>query len=145
MGLDMYVYSIKKESIANNETTDFCLVSEDGFATDKMFSDDSFAYWRKHPDLHGWMQKLYVKKGGRDSNFNGNTVVITKEDIDDLLEDLKYHSLPKTTGFFFGESGDMHDDYTYMFVERAKKFFDENSDYVLFLLLGEMENNNENR
>ena len=22
------------------------------------------AYWRKHPNLHGWMEDLYYKKGG---------------------------------------------------------------------------------
>ena len=27
-------------------------------------------YWRKHPNLHGWMESLYYEKGGTADNFN---------------------------------------------------------------------------
>ena len=65
------------------------------------------AYWRKHPDLHGWMQKLYEEKGGEDKSFNGDVVVLTIADLDRLEDDILGENLPKTTGFFFGESGGM--------------------------------------
>ena len=62
------------------------------------------AYWRKHPDLHGWMENLYREKGGREQSFNGDLVVLTLKDLDRLEEDILRKNLPKTTGFFFGES-----------------------------------------
>jgi hypothetical protein len=66
---------------------------------------EEVAYWRKHPDLHGWMQKLYEEKGGEDESFNGDPVVLTLADLDRLEDDILGGNLPKTTGFFFGESG----------------------------------------
>jgi hypothetical protein len=68
---------------------------------------EEVAYWRKHPDLHGWMQKLYEGKGGEDESFNGDPVVLTLADLDRLEDDILGGNLPKTTGFFFGESGGM--------------------------------------
>jgi len=62
------------------------------------------AYWRKHPDLHGWMENLYREKGGREQSFNGDLVVLTLKDLDRLEEDILRKNLPKTSGFFFGES-----------------------------------------
>ena len=32
--------------------------------------DVRFHDWRKHPDLHGWMEDLYREKGGTDAEFN---------------------------------------------------------------------------
>ena len=61
------------------------------------------AYWRKHPDLHGWMENLYREKGGKET-FNGDPVVLTLADLDRLEEDILRKNLPKTSGFFFGES-----------------------------------------
>ena len=65
------------------------------------------AYWRKHPDLHGWMENLYREKGGKENSFNGDPLVLTLEDLDRLEEDILRKNLPKTSGFFFGESGDI--------------------------------------
>ena len=65
------------------------------------------AYWRKHPDLHGWMENLYREKGGREQSFNGDLVVLTLADLDRLEEDILRKNLPKTRGFFFGESGEI--------------------------------------
>ena len=68
---------------------------------------EEVAYWRKHPDLHGWMENLYREKGGRDKSFNGDVVVLTLADLGRLEDDILGKNLPKTTGFFFGESGGM--------------------------------------
>ena len=68
---------------------------------------EEVAYWRKHPDLHGWMENLYREKGGREKTFNGDLVVLTLADLDRLEDDILGGNLPKTTGFFFGESGGM--------------------------------------
>lgn len=67
-------------------------------------------YWRKHPDLHGWMRNLYYEKGGT-GDFNGHTIVLTKENVLQLKKDIEDRKLPHTQGFFFGESYADQDDY----------------------------------
>jgi hypothetical protein len=61
-------------------------------------------YWRKHPNLHGWMRQLYDDKGGRDEQFNCVAVRLTADDLARLEEDVRAGRLPQTTGFFFGAS-----------------------------------------
>ena len=62
-------------------------------------------YWRKHPDLHGWMRDLFYDKGGKsDSSFNGDVVFLTADDVENLKTAVLNGTLPTTTGFFFGES-----------------------------------------
>ena len=70
------------------------------------------AYWRKHPNLHGWMEQLWLSKGGSNegssfgSNFNGVELELTWEDIDELENAIKNRHLPATSGFFFGDDAD---------------------------------------
>jgi hypothetical protein len=59
------------------------------------------AYWRKHPNLQGWMRDLYYEKGG-EGEFNCVDVELTLEDLDALEASLDEEALPETTGFFFG-------------------------------------------
>ena len=92
MGLDMFAFSTKAKP-----------KSEVDFET-KNFQPEEIHYWRKHPNLHGWMQDLYYEKGGKSSDFNGDCVVLTLEDLDCLEHDLKQFDLPDTKGFFFGNS-----------------------------------------
>ena len=110
MGLDMHAYRMK---FTPSKEVDF---SEEIFGRDDRGELDyenpivvakDIAYWRKHPDLHGWMENLYREKGGREKSFNGDLVVLTLKDLDRLEEDILRKNLPKTTGFFFGESGEI--------------------------------------
>jgi hypothetical protein len=110
MGLDMHAYRMK---FTPSKGVDF---SEEIFGRDDRGELDyenpivvakEIAYWRKHPDLHGWMENLYREKGGREKSFNGDLVVLTLKDLDRLEEDILRKNLPKTTGFFFGESGEI--------------------------------------
>jgi hypothetical protein len=93
-------------------------------------NDAQIQYWRKHPNLHGWMETLYYAKGGSDS-FNCVNLELTLQDLKDLYEDLKTNSLPETSGFFFGESSreDMENDMK--FVEEALKAIEE-GEYVYY-------------
>ena len=59
--------------------------------------------WRKHPNLHGWMEQLYRSKGGL-QEFNCTTVRLDAADIDALEKAVLAEALPKTDGFFFGQS-----------------------------------------
>jgi hypothetical protein len=60
--------------------------------------------WRKHPDLHGWMENLYRLKDGKDKMFNTSTLVLDSDDLDRLEKVVRANELPHTTGYFFGAS-----------------------------------------
>ena len=76
------------------------------------------AYWRKHPNLQGWMENLWEKKGRPNANenkdsmgmsdFNCVPVELTREDLDALEQDVTNGDLPSTAGFFFGSDSDEH-------------------------------------
>jgi hypothetical protein len=72
-------------------------------------------YWRKHPNLHGWMEQLYFKKRGffrLPRQFNLAPVRLDLDDMDLLEMAIKDDALPHTIGFFFGasEPGDKVED-----------------------------------
>ena len=96
MGLDMYAWSVKAEDAVN----DFDIKC----GTDGRMKVNEFFYWRKHHDLHGWMERMYRAKGGTKESFNCVPVRLTKEDLDNLEIDLRKQALPETTGFFFGNN-----------------------------------------
>ena len=89
MGLDQYANARKGEPITDDE----------GYT----YYEDSMelAYWRKHPNLQGFMQELYYEKGG-EGEFNCVDVELTLEDLDSLEATLDEEALPETAGFFFG-------------------------------------------
>lgn len=71
------------------------------FRVDESGERTEIACWRKHNRLQGWMENLYIKKGGTEE-FNCVDVEIGWEDIIQLQEDINNRSLPHTGGFFFG-------------------------------------------
>lgn len=113
MGLDMYAYSTKAQP-----------KTEIDFST-KNFEPEELHYWRKHPNLHGWMQNLYDMKGGTSSDFNGDCVVLDSEDLDNLEQDIKDGNLPDTSGFFFGQSDPDSDLDDLEFVSKAREAINE--------------------
>ncbi len=95
MGLDQYATARKGEPSKD----------ADGYT----YYEDSMelAYWRKHPNLQGWMEELYHDKGGEEQ-FNCVDVELTLEDLDALEQSLDESALPNTVGFFFGANSDDH-------------------------------------
>lgn len=96
MGLDQFAYIAGK---ANSEWDDA--------------SSQEIAYWRKHPNLQGWMEKLWEAKGkpnvdGGGDMFNNIELELTWEDVDRLEKDIKAGVVSEleTTGFFFGDPSD---------------------------------------
>lgn len=96
MGLDQYAYLNER--------------AEDGSKTE-------LAYWRKHPNLQGWMENLWVERGrpvdpasAMDGTFNCIPVELTLEDLDRLEADILSGRMSelRTVGFFFGENSDEH-------------------------------------
>jgi hypothetical protein len=110
MGLDMYAY----------------VASKAGSRWDTAESEQrELAYWRKHPNLHGWMEELYRARGGDAEMFNGVEVELTWEDLDALEEDIRNSRLPATSGFFFGTPSDeyyLKDDLEFIKKARAEIF-----------------------
>jgi hypothetical protein len=111
MGLDMYAYAATQ---ANDSATQGKLVQRE------------IAYWRKHPNLHGWMQQLWENKMNEESrdsphDFNGIELELTWEDLEDLERAVTHKQLPSTSGFFFGNDSDDHyREHDLKFVREAK-------------------------
>lgn len=97
MGLDMYAFRVKVEDVID----DFNVRSEDNGRQGDLVE---LAYWRKHHDLHGWMERLYRAKGGTKESFNCIPVRLYDFDLDNLLLDVVNNGLPQTQGFFFGNN-----------------------------------------
>ena len=95
MGLDQFAY---KTRVKPGKSVDF---------QDEVYKDEvereEIHYWRKHPNIHGFMEKIYREKGG-DSEFNCRPVELTQDDIDSLASMILDKELPETSGFFFGQS-----------------------------------------
>lgn len=120
MGLDMWAMKIAKPE----DPSPVNKLVEVDFSPSEYYSEDQISelcYWRKHPNLHGWMEQLYYKKGGKSSSFNGCNLVLTLEDIEDLEKDVMYDKLPHTAGFFFGESDPDDKEKDLEFIKLAKK------------------------
>lgn len=96
MGLDMYARSVPAEHLGDAEV-DFELPDE--------CPVEEIYYWRKHPDLHGWMEALYRQKGGAEEAFNCTPVRLREADLDALEVAVRGQQLPLTRGYFFGLSG----------------------------------------
>lgn len=117
MGLDMYVQRV----VNPDEPSPIHLITEADYVPFEGAQVEDLFYWRKHPNVHGWMANLYYKKGGKDEDFNGVNVVLTKEDIDQFEQDVLNGNLPETMGFFFGESDDSRREEDLEFIARARK------------------------
>jgi len=113
MGLDMYAYKTK----AKPET-------DVDFSTQN-FKPEEIQYWRKHPNIHGWMENLYYHKGGKAGSFNCVNVKLNEDDLNELEADIKAGNLPKTGGFFFGESDGSEMEEDLLFVSVAKQAIKE--------------------
>jgi len=121
MGLDMYAYSAPRAGAQQDYW--------DGYDFDKQKSNcpepRELAYWRKHPNLHGWMERLWESKGRPGENpenmFNGVELELTWSDLEQLEQDILSDSLPRTQGFFFGDvSDDYYREQDLKFVRQAR-------------------------
>ena len=121
MGLDQYAYVAAR----SNERSEF-YESEGEFVNGEWVvpgkaEPRELAYWRKHPNLQGWMEKLAEKKGLKYDSFNGVELELTWEDIDELEKAVKKRKLPTTSGFFFGNpNDDYYYDHDLEFIKNAR-------------------------
>lgn len=75
-------------------------------------------YWRKHPNLHGYFEKLYMQRGG-EGEFNCKDLKLTEDDCHQVIAHTKAGTLPDTRGSFFGQSLPEHDPGTILAMEKA--------------------------
>lgn len=109
MGLDQYAVARKGEPVEKDGMLEWPEKKE-------------LAYWRKHPNLEGWMEDLYRRKGGEEEEFNCVDVELTLEDLDDLEKAVKGKGMPKTEGFFFGsDSDERYREQDFQFIEDARE------------------------
>lgn len=107
MGLDMYAFETRTP------------IAEVDFESPN--ERLNIARWRKHPNLHGWMEALYYRKGGVAEDFNCVRVRLDAADIDALEDAVLNNRLPITTDRFYGESGPerVNDDLWFVRTARA--------------------------
>ena len=123
MGLDQYAYVAARAGAYGEYWGDGNYNKDDSDPT-KVSQPRELAYWRKHPNLQGWMKQLWEEKNPGDTeitSFNGIEVELTWEDLERLELDIISGGLPETTGFFFGEdSTEFYYDNDLEFVKNAK-------------------------
>ena len=109
MGLDMYAYVATREGQQHDyyDGAEWDETSRE-FVNKTVNKPREIAYWRKHPNLHGWMEQLAEQKKLSYDSFNGIEMELTPEDLDELEKAVKKRQLPATTGFFFGNNSDQH-------------------------------------
>jgi hypothetical protein len=124
MGLDMYAYVATKPGQNDEFWEGAELDPETKEYVSKVTKPRELAYWRKHPNLHGWMHRLWNQKGFK-GDFNGDELELTREDLDALEQDVVEGNLPGTSGFFFGSDADEYyreDDLKFIREARAELF-----------------------
>lgn len=127
MGLDQYAYSLRKDALSDDVQVDFNehLSKSDTPQMAEVFDRQELYYWRKHPNLQGWMGELYRSKGGSDLEFNCVPVRLMPADIDALEAAVNGEKLPETQGFFFGHSTDEDKADDLEFIRKAREAFAE--------------------
>jgi hypothetical protein len=105
------------------------------YAIDNNGEKEELAYWRKHPNLQGWMQNLWENKGcpGLTEDNSGNMLgdfnciplELNIDDLDDLEDAVRGSGLPETRGFFFGDnSDDEYKEQDLEFIRKAREAID---------------------
>lgn len=124
MGLDMFAYAAARAGAQRDYW--------DGYDYETKSSNQpeptELAYWRKHPNLHGWMEKLWEEKGCpgveghvNEGMFNGIELELTWDDLERLEQDILEGQLPQTRGFFFGDdASEYYREQDLEFVRKAK-------------------------
>jgi len=76
MGLDMYAYAAANEKQYEKywHSCEFDKESKE-FVSATVSRPKELAYWRKHPNLHGWFHREWLDQGNT-GDFNGDQLEI---------------------------------------------------------------------
>ena len=120
MGLDMYAYVAARAG----QHQEFWETAEAAEGSREFFSKTverprEIAYWRKHPNLHGWFEQEWRTNhypvqpqdaseyvDPESDRFNGVELEVTWDMLERLEHDIREGNLPETRGFFFGDPAD---------------------------------------
>jgi hypothetical protein len=97
MGLDMYLEG--RKFIHSPRPT------EDGYPL--MARVLELGYWRKHPNLHGYIVAEFAQGVDECQDIN-----LTCENLEQIVSAVASRALPETEGFFFGKSDGADDQET---------------------------------
>ena len=125
MGLDMYAYAAARAGQQQEfwDTAELAQGSNE-YESKTVARPREIAYWRKHPNLHGWFRAEWESLGNSGS-FNGDELEITWDMLERLEYDVVNGELPQTQGFFFGNNSDAdyyNDDLEFIKNARAELF-----------------------
>lgn len=134
MGLDQYAFAYLPHPLSNDYTVGW-------YEVDKADRPEGcrveVAYWRKHADLQGYMERLWIAKREAAGNpaqpetegwfagtvvFNCEPVRLTLTDLEQLETAVNRDHLPHTEGFFFGESQPEDKQATLEFIAKAREW-----------------------
>lgn len=90
MGLDMYLYGVISEEPKGEK---------EGRPISQVKTYVNLGYWRKHPNLHGYIVKEFAQ--GHDLC---QEIWLDESRLRRLIMTIKEEQLPYTEGFFFGAS-----------------------------------------
>ena len=121
MGLDSTIYIKQKDQLS----TEVDFYSQN--------ADKSFAYFRKNSALHSWAHRLYLTKGGNNTEFNGDAVVLLESDIRELQALLEAGAIEGAAGFFWGSMYERKYDDIVGFTENALEFYSDKANVGLVL------------
>jgi len=114
MGLDMYLSGRKTPlGFKGNKQ------EQDGFVVSEIVLD--IGYWRKHPNLHGYIVETFA-----DGVDECQKIVLSNDDLKQIIATIKANELPETEGFFFGtsEEGEEQRTYDIAILEKAMAWVD---------------------
>lgn len=138
MGLDQYAYAVRPHS--DNIEFGWAWEAHDQDYDSKVFK---IAQWRKHSDLQGWMENLWVTKRtlagdppqpsedgmfAGDLGFNCEPVRLSLTDLEQLETAVNRDELPETSGFFFGRSTPERKDNDLVFIRTARDYIADGCD-----------------
>lgn len=92
MGLDMYLRGRKVNHEKYNAGAE-----EDGYPVVSTTTTLDLGYWRKHPNLHGYIVQTFAK--GVD---DCKEIRLSPTDLRKIVKAVVESQLPETQGFFFG-------------------------------------------
>lgn len=113
MGLDMYL-----EGRTFNWDRGDNVEKRYGFRVRGVMLD--LGYWRKHPDLHGYIVQTFAD--GRDEC---QEIPLDEDALRNILAAVKANRLPHTEGFFFGQSTPDRKKETVEILEAAIKWLEQ--------------------
>jgi len=121
VGLDMHAYTAARAGQRDDFYEGAVLNENKDHVNPTVTKPREIAYWRKHPNLHGWMERLAKSKNLKYDTFNGVELELTHEDLDALERAVTHRQLPATTGFFFGDDADdYYQDRDLEFIKQAR-------------------------